>query len=271
MGRISGNDLLQMELNLLNAESELTDCESDRKSAMFQLRTLLDLNEDTDIIPVAPAAVPTADITYDDALQKALERNKFAANIRRRQLEADYEVAKAKGNLRQISLFAQIGYTGTDNKFSGAYAPLKDNQVVEIGFEIPILDWGRRRGKVKVAESNREVTESRLRQERSDFAQNIFILVERYRNQMRQLEISRRADEIAARRYSANVETFMIGKISTLDLNDSRVSKDEARREFINELYRFWNYYYQIRSITLWDYANSCDIDTDPEIFKTFY
>ena len=37
MGRISGNDLLQMELNLLNAESELTDCESSRKSCMFQL------------------------------------------------------------------------------------------------------------------------------------------------------------------------------------------------------------------------------------------
>ncbi|MDE6339237.1 MAG: TolC family protein [Muribaculaceae bacterium] len=265
MGRISGNDLLQMELNLLNAESELTSCESDRKSCMFQLRTLLDLNENTDIIPVPPTAVPTADITYEDALQKALERNKFAANLRRRQLEADYEVAKAKGNLRQISLFAQIGYTGTDRNFAGAYSPLKDNQVVEIGFEIPILDWGRRRGKVKVAESNRKVTESRLRQERADFAQNIFILVERYRNQMRQLEISRRADEIAARRYSTNVETFMIGKISTLDLNDSRVSKDEARREYINELYSFWNYYYQIRSLTLWDYARAKDIDADFE------
>lgn len=265
MGRISGNDLLQMELNLLKAESELTECESGRKSCMFQLRTLLDLNENTDIIPVTPFDVPNADITYNDALQKALERNKFAANLRRRQLEADYEVAKAKGNLRQISLFAQIGYTGTDRSFTGAYSPLKDNQVVEIGFEIPILDWGRRRGKVKVAESNRKVTESRLRQERSDFAQNIFILVERYRNQMRQLEISKRADEIAAKRYSANVETFMIGKISTLDLNDSRVSKDEARREYINELYRFWNYYYQIRSLTLWDYALGKDIDGDIE------
>lgn len=265
MGRISGNDLLQMELNLLNAESELTECESNRKSCMFQLRTLLDLNENIDIIPVAPGAVPAADINYNDALQKALERNKFASNIRRRQLEADYEVAKAKGNLRQISLFAQVGYTGTDRKFAGAYSPLKDNQVVEIGFEIPILDWGRRRGKVKVAESNRRVTESRLRQESADFAQSIFILVERYHNQTRQLEISRRADEIAARRYAANVETFMIGKISTLDLNDSRVSKDEARREFINELYRFWNYYYQIRSLTLWDFANSKDIDADIE------
>jgi len=137
--------------------------------------------------------------------------------------------------------------------------------VVEIGFEIPILDWGRRRGKVKVAESNRKVMESRLRQERADFSQNLFILVERYRNQMRQLEISRRADEIAARRYAANVETFMIGKISTLDLNDSRVSKDEARREYINELYLFWNYYYQIRSLTLWDFTAGSGIDADFE------
>lgn len=265
MGRISGNDLLQMELNLLNAESELTDCESNRKSCMFQLRTLLDLNGDTDIIPEPPTSVPTADITYEDALQKALARNKFAANLRHRQLEADYEVAKAKGNLRQISLFAKVGYTGTDRRFGGAYSTLKDNQVVQIGFDIPILDWGKRRGKVKVAESNRKVTESKLRQESADFSQNIFILVERYRNQQRQLEISKRSDEIAAKRYATNVETFMIGRISTLDLNDSRVSKDEARREYINELYLFWNYYYQIRSLTLWDYSRSSDIDADIE------
>ncbi len=265
MGRISGNDLLQMELNLLDAESDFTECVSNRKSCMFQLRTLLDLNENTDIIPTAPLSLPSVEISYEDALQKALKRNKLAANIRRRQLEADYEVAKAKGNLRQISLFAQIGYTGTDRRFGGAYSTLKDNQVVEIGFEIPILDWGRRKGKIRVAESNRKVTESRLRQEHADFSQNIFILVERYRNQLRQLEISKRADEIASRRYATNVETFMIGKISTLDLNDSRISKDKARREYINELYLFWNYYYQIRSLTLWDFVTQTGIDADFE------
>lgn len=265
MGRISGNDLLQMELNLLEAESELTTCESDRKSCMFGLRTLLGCEGDVDIVPGIPAGLPLADITYDDALGKALDRNRFAANIRRRQLEAEYEVAKAKGNLRKISLFAQIGYTGTDRTFGGAYSTLKDNRVVEVGFEIPLLDWGRRRGQVKVAESNREVTSSRLRQEQADFAQNIFILVERYRNQLRQLDISRRADEIAARRYAANVETFMIGRISTLDLNDSRVSKDEARRDYINQLYLFWSYYLQIRSLTLWDYESGSGIDADIE------
>ena len=51
---------------------------------------------------------------YDRVLNKALERNSFAQNIRRRQLEADYEVATARGNLRSIDLFASVGYTGAE-------------------------------------------------------------------------------------------------------------------------------------------------------------
>ena len=41
------------------------------------------------------------------------------------------------------------------------------------------------------------------------------------------------------------------------------MKKDEARREYVNELYAFWNYYYQIRSLTLWDYALGAPIDAD--------
>lgn len=263
MGRISQNDLLQMELNLLNAKSDLTDCVSDLKSNMFNLRSFLDYGENVDIVPEIPVDVPEVEINYGDALEKALANNKFAKNMLRRQLEADYEVAKAKGAQREINLFAQIGYTGTDKNFAGGYQNLKDNQVVEIGFEIPLVDWGRRKGKVKVAESNRNLVESQVRQENMNFNQNLFILVERYGNQLRQLETARRADEIAQKRYATNVETFLIGKISTLDLNDSRVKKDEARREYVNELYRFWNYYYQIRSLTLWDYQKDTGIDAD--------
>lgn len=263
MGRISQNDLLQMELNLLNAKSDLTDCVSDLKSNMFNLRSFLDYGENVDIVPEIPIDVPEVEINYGDALEKALANNKFAKNMLRRQLEADYEVAKAKGAQREINLFAQIGYTGTDKNFAGGYQNLKDNQVVEIGFEIPLVDWGRRKGKVKVAESNRKLVESQVRQENMNFNQNLFILVERYGNQLRQLETARRADEIAQKRYATNVETFLIGKISTLDLNDSRVKKDEARREYVNELYRFWNYYYQIRSLTLWDYQKDTGIDAD--------
>ena len=152
MGRISENDLLQMELNVLDSRSSLTSRESDLKSAMFRLRSFLDYDENVEIVPILPGDVPDVDIVYADALDRALANNKFAKSVRRRQLEADYAVAQAKGQLRQIDLFAQVGYTGTGQRFRNAYDPLKDNQVVEIGFSIPIVDWGKRRGKVKVAQ-----------------------------------------------------------------------------------------------------------------------
>lgn len=265
MGKISENDLLQLQLNMLNAESALTDNESSLKNAMFTLRSFLALEGQEELDPVLPDSIPGGLLNYQDVLEKALANNSFARNIRRRQLEADYEVAKARGNLREITLFAQVGYTGTDHNFRSSYQHLKDNQVVEVGIRIPLLDWGKRRGQVRVAESNRQVTESKLRQETMDFNQNLFILTEQFNNQKRQLKIAREADRIARKRYHTNVETFMVGQISTLDLNDAQVSKDEARQKHINELFYYWYYYYQLRSLTLWDFDRNTGIDTDFE------
>jgi len=263
MGQISKNDLLQLELNLLNAESDLTDCESNYRSTMFALKAFLDIEDEENLDPVVPESVPTGELQYSDVLDKALTNNSFSKEIRRRQLQADYDVAKAKSNMRQINLFAQIGYTGTADNTIDAYRRLKDNQIVEIGFSIPLVDWGKRRGQVKVAENNRKVIESSIRKEQMEFNQDIFILVERYNNQRRQLELAQRADTIAEARYKTNLETFMVGRISTLDLNDSQLSKDQSRQAMINQLYLYWNYYYQIRSLTLWDFAKNASIDED--------
>lgn len=265
MGKISKNDLLQMELNVLEARSSLTDNLSELKASMFALRSFLDLEEDVEIVPVVPGEVPHAEISYADALDRALANNKFVKTMMRQQLEADYEVARAKGDMREINLFVQLGYTGTDTEFSQAYRGLRGNQLASVGFSIPLVDWGKRRGKVKVAESKRRVTESRIRRETMNFNQDMFILVERFANQQQQLDLAERSAKIADSRYRTNVETYMIGMISTLELNDSRVSKDNSRREYINQLYKFWNYWYQIRSLTLYDYSVGGDINVDFE------
>ena len=212
-----------------------------------------------------PNSAPDMKMEYNLVLSKALDRNSFAQNIRRRQLEADYEVATARGNLRSIDLFASVGYTGQDRDLTSAYKGLLDNQIVQVGVKVPILDWGKRRGKVRVAKSNREVVLSRIRQEQMDFNQDIFLLVANFNNQAQQLGIAQEADGIAEKRYKTSVETFMIGQISTLDLNDAQKSKDEARQKHISELYYYWYYFYQIRSLTLWDFERNCELEADFE------
>lgn len=265
MGQISENDLLQLKLNSLQGKADVTEAESNLNAKMFQLRSFLGVSEQESLNPVLPATVPDIKMEYDRVLNKALERNSFAQNIRRRQLEADYEVATARGNLRSIDLFASVGYTGQNHEFSSAYRDLLDNQIVQVGVKIPILDWGKRRGKVRVAKSNREVVLSKIRQEQMDFNQDIFLLVANFNNQAQQLDIAEEADVIAEKRYKTSVETFMIGKISTLDLNDAQNSKDEARQKHISELYYYWYYFYQLRSLTLWDFERDTELEADFE------
>ena len=261
MGTISQNDVLQMRLNMLNAQSSLTSTESSRKARMFELKAFLDVEED--ILPIVPEEIPEVTLVYQDVLNHALENNAFATTMRRRQLEADYSVAYAKGNQRSVTLYAQVGYTGTASRMNEAYRDLLSKEVVQVGVSLPLLDWGKRRGQVKVAESNREIVRNQVRQQSQEFNQNLFVLTEQFNHQRQQLRIAEEADTIAQRRYHTNVETFKIGSISTLELSDAQTAKDEARQNRLAQLFNYWYYYYQLRSITLCDFERNQNINVD--------
>lgn len=265
IGHISESELMRLKQSALQAKGKLTEAQSNLNAKMFQLRAFLNLSEQEMIEPVLPEHAPDLRMSYQEVLEKAQENNSFAKSIIRQQLEADYSVAAAKGNRRSINLFASVGYTGKAREMSDAYRGLQDNQIVEVGVTIPLLDWGKRKGKVKVAESNREVVLSRTRQEQMEFNQDIFLLVENFNNQASQLMIAAEVDELAGKRYQTSVETFLIGKITILDLNDAQTSKDSARQKHLQELYLYWNYYYNIRSVTLYDFLNDLTLDTDFE------
>ncbi len=267
IGHISEVDLMQLKQSALQAKGKVTEARSNFNSMMFQLRSFLAIGEDVAIEPVVPEVVPGIRMEYNSVLEKARDNNSFSKNIMRRQLEADYAVATAKGERRSINLFASVGYTGKDRMFAGAYNPLKNNQIVEVGVSIPILDWGKRKGKVRVAESNRETELSKIRQEEMTFNQNIFLLVENFNNQAAQLEIASEVDSLAEKRYLTSIETFMVGKIDILELNDARDSKDNAKQKHIEELYYYWRYFYNIRSLTLYDFVNGVGIEMEEELF----
>lgn len=263
MGTISENDVLQLRLDVLTARSALTNSESNRQTRQFALRSFLDV--EADIEPVVPEDVPQVRLDYDNVLNHALQNNALATTMRRRQMEADYAVASARANRQSINLYAQLGYTGTGDNMNSAYRNLLSNEVVSVGITVPLLDWGKRKGQRRLAESNRDIIQGQLRQQSQDFRQDIFILTEQFNNQAEQLRIACEADTIARRRYHTNVETFKIGSISTLELSSAQTAKDQARQNRIQQLFNYWYYYYQLRSIALWDFERGCDITTDIE------
>ena len=272
MGTISENDVLQLRLDVLTARSALTNSESTRQARQFALRSFLDVEADIDPIMPEDLPLPSLDregqgvgLLYEEVLAHALQNNAMATTMRRRQMEADYAVASARANRQSINLYAQLGYTGTGDNMSSAYRNLLSNEVIQVGITVPLLDWGKRKGQRKMAESNREIVQGQLRQQSQEFRQNIFILTEQFNNQAEQLRIAIEADTIARRRYHTNVETFKIGSISTLELSNAQTAKDQARQNRIQQLFNYWYYYYQLRSIALWDFERGCELTADVE------
>ena len=260
INRLSESELLQLKSSLLKAESALINAGEMENECMLQLRSLLHYDENKVLIPVMPEGLPDkiSLLEYGEVLALAIENHSFTQNIQRRLLEASRDVNIAKSERWNATLFVSYGMSGIDNSFSGAMNSTnwRNDKSVNVGISVPILDWGKRKGKVSVAEANREVLQSKIEKEQIDFHQNIHILVMNFNNQPQKLSLAKENDEVAQRRYQISVDAFILGKMDILNLNDSQNSKDEARREYINQMWLLWDYYYRIRGLTLYDFAN---------------
>lgn len=269
IGQISENDLLQLKVSLLKAESYLTDAQASLNARMFQLRSFLNYGEDIILKPIIPQSL--ADklpvLSYAQVIALARENNSFTRNVQKRMLEANRDVSQAKADRWNAKLFVSFGMSGQEDTFSRAFNSnnWRNNQIVNVGIKIPILDWGKGKGKVKIAEAERDVENSRIEKEQMDFNQNVFLRVQNFNSQSKQLELAKETDKIAQQRYNTSIEAFVLGKIDVLNLNDSQSSKDEARRNYIEQMYQLWSYYYQIRSLTLYDFISDREISVDYE------
>lgn len=267
IGQISENDLLQLKVSLLKAESYLTDAQASLNARMFQLRSFLNYGENIILEPVIPQSL--ADklpvLSYAQVIALARENNSFTQNVQKRMLEANRDVSQAKADRWNAKLFVSFGMSGQEDTFSRAFNSnnWRNNQIVNVGIKIPILDWGKGKGKVKIAEAERDVENSRIEKEQMDFNQNVFLRVQNFNSQSKQLELAKETDKIAQQRYNTSIEAFVLGKIDVLNLNDSQSSKDEARRNYIEQMYQLWSYYYQIRSLTLYDFISDREIFVD--------
>jgi outer membrane protein TolC len=128
---------------------------------------------------------------------------------------------------------------------------------------VPLLDWGLGRGQYRMAQSAQEVTRTNVSQSQIDFDENIFLQVMQFNLQDDQVVIASKADTIANLRYEVTKQRFLIGKIDVLDLNVALEEKDVARRGFVQALRNYWDYYYDLRGLTLYDWQKGMKLEED--------
>jgi outer membrane protein len=78
-----------------------------------------------------------------------------------------------------------------------------------------------------------------------------------------QIKITRVADDIAQRRYDITKNRYNIGKISITDMNIALTEKDAAKANYIQSLRDYWEAYFNLRMLTLYDFENGNQIISD--------
>jgi outer membrane protein len=264
IGTIAENELLQSELNLLNSNSNLEEARLDLDMKLFNLKSYLRIKDTLNIELIPPVNIYPMTVKVEEAIAEARSNRSDALSFERRLLEARSEVSKARlENRFSADLYAVYGLTQSGDYLNEAYnAPLNQEQIV-LGLQIPILDWGLSKGKIKMAQSNEELTKTAVEQDRIDFDREIFINVAQFNMLQNQLIIASKSDTVAQKRYEVTKQRFLIGTINITELNIAQTDKDNNRKAYISTLHSYWSNYYQLRKLTLYDFIENKNITVD--------
>jgi outer membrane protein TolC len=141
----------------------------------------------------------------------------------------------------------------------------QEQQMVNLTLSVPVLDWGRNRSYTRTAEANKKLNDYIIAQDEVTFEQDIYTKVRQFEMLRLQIEITKKADEVAQERYNVAQNRYLIGKIDITNLSIALTEKDQAKRSYIEALQMFWEAYYELRRITLYDFATRQPLYTGQE------
>ncbi len=264
VGTVTQDELLDLELSFMNAQLALTRAKLELDRAEAQLNSFLSFEKNTKIECIIPDEITELQVDALNAVDKAMQNNPEILAYQQRLLEEDRKVKQAQSETGVSGdVFALYGLNQNSDEFKGVYEDPLDRQRFRVGLNVPILDWGRRKGQLSMAKSNREVVRLGINQDKIDFEQNVIMNVMEFNLQGNQVVNSAKADTIAQMKYDVTQQRFLIGKQNIINLNVARNDREQARRAYIRSLRSYWNYYYSIRRLTLFDWVNKVSLSED--------
>lgn len=277
LGTIAEDELLQMKLRWLNAENSLKQARMNLIDLENRMRTFLGFNDNVSIELVVPYEIPVIQVDAEEVLALAFENNPEVFQQELTVLQAESRLAQAKAErgfsadltatygVSDQSLSKKNNVDNPDFGFLDAYTDPKISQSVKLTLSLPILDWGRRKGSYQNALSSKELADVQAQQALTTFEADLLLDVQKFNLQYEQVMIAAQSDTVAQRMYEVSKARYMIGSSTVLELNNADTEKDSNRRSYISSIQSFWNQFYNIRSLALYDFINKKPLEADYE------
>lgn len=277
LGIMKKVDVLDLEVSLRNAEVQYNQANIYEQRALMTLNSNLKLPPNTPIELVFDYNVPKVILNENNILERAITNNPEMIDYKLDVLYAESLLEKAKREKGlAFDLVAGYGLSKIDGGYNATSASFNNGNInamfrppfdrysqATIGINMPIVDWGRRRGTYKIRKAEYEISESEYEQDLANFKQQILIMVRQFNLLPQNIEAAAIADQAAQESYTIYDKYFKKGEAELINLINSINQRDNARRDYLNTLYDYWYSYYDMRVYTLYDFIEGRDLEAD--------
>ncbi len=246
-------DILTLQRSL--AATTLKSAQLSHQQAVRSLAVWLGMDERTRLELMIPSVLPRLEVTASDAIAHASRNNPNYLSMQLKELEArrDAEQLKRKKGLN-ASIDASIGLNQVAERFDHAFrSPLVQNQVM-VSLTVPIVDHGKKRNAWLAAQSKAETAAHQREEQRRDTELDVTQTVAEVGQRQSMVGDAQRSLQIAEDAYTAMLQRFIRGQANVNDLSLAQQYWQTARVNQVTALQDFWNSYFHLRLLTLYDY-----------------
>jgi len=256
VGKIGENDLLQSELALLQARAQTDAAKLAFDQATAALKRLLSLPPDSPFEIMPPTEVPLTEVDTALAVQQALKNQSLVTSNELQSVQAKRALTEAKlNNGFGATVTATVGFNQEAPVLDAAYRDLAQRQQYGVRVQMPIVQWGNRKGQVEAAKADQDRANASARASRDAAAEDAHFAALQLALAARNLALSAKADTVAVKRFDVAKNRYLVGKIQIDNLYIAQSERDGALRAYIDALRGYWVAYYRLRRLTLYDFA----------------
>ena len=166
--------------------------------------------------------------------------------------EAKFNSGLASGAM----VSASVGFNQTAPEAGLAYQNLLQSQRLSVGVSIPLIQWGAHGADVQAAVSDQRRVDANSRATREQIAQDAHFGALQLTQAQHNVELSAKADTVAAKRFEVAYNRYVIGRIGIDNLYIAQNEKDQAVNQYLAALRGYWSAYYRLRQVTLYDFES---------------
>ncbi|HEY8896991.1 MAG TPA: TolC family protein [Niastella sp.] len=257
LGTTTEDKLLQLELQVMRNTQDIDKYKYQNQIAQLNLKTYVGITDTNDIMLALPERIPDFRIDVERSVEMARKNCPQNISFERKKLEAERDVAQAKAGQKQIQISLSYGLNNVGNEFTDVYKNPYSQQRLGIGFNIPVVDWGRAKARYNTAKASEKLIKYNNDIEQANYVLEIYTFIGNFNYLQNNIALAKKTEILAEKRYSTAYNLYKSGNLSITDLTLAQAEKDNAKRNYIVSLREYWDAYYLLRRLTLFDFEKN--------------